>query len=219
MANRLSRRNLLKRGAAGAAAAWFIPSGVLAAEGKPGANDRIAVATISCGGRVSMLVDQLPEQGRIVAVCDCNLPRAEEFKAKRKVNWRTYQSYHKLLDCKDVDALIIGTQEFQRVLPCIHACQAGKDVYAEKPLTLYVREGRPLVNAVRKYKTVFQVGTQQRSGRLFRTACELVRNGRIGKLKHINVWAPGSAPGGSFSCSIRIGAGCLRSAARSWIWR
>jgi predicted dehydrogenase len=113
------------------------------------------------------------------------LPRAEEFKAKRKANWRTYQNYHKLLECKDVDALIIGTQEFQRVLPCIHACQAGKDVYAEKPLTLYVREGRALVNAVRKYKTVFQVGTQQRSMAINRIACELIRSGGLGKVLEV----------------------------------
>ena len=184
---KLSRRNLLKHGVTGAAAAWFIPSGVLANNGKPGANDRITVATISCGGRVSMLVDQLPEQGQMVAVCDCDLPKAEKFKAKRKANWRVYQNYHKLLECKDIDAVIIGTQEFQRVLLCIHACQAGKDVYAEKPLTLYPREGRPLVNAVRKHKTVFQVGTQQRSMAMNRIACELIRTGGLGKVIEVQV--------------------------------
>ena len=162
----LSRRQLLKLGAAGAAGAMaapcFIPSGVLAAQGKPGANERIGVGTISCGGRVSLLVDQLPEQAQIVAICDCNLPRAEAFRAKRKAKWPVYQHYRKLLERKDIDAVIIGTQEFQRVLLCVHACQAGKDVYAEKPLTLYVHEGRVLVDAARKYNRVFQVGTQQR---------------------------------------------------------
>jgi predicted dehydrogenase len=68
------------------------------------------------------------------------------------------------------------------VLPCIHACQAGKDIYAEKPLTLYIQEGRVLVDAVRKHDRVFQVGTQQRSMAMNRIACELVRGGGLGKV-------------------------------------
>ena len=75
-------------------------------------------------------------------MCDCNLPRAEMFRAKKKTNWPVCQDHHKLLDRRDIDAVIIATADFQRVLPCIHACQAGKDIYAEKPLTLYVHEGR-----------------------------------------------------------------------------
>ncbi len=184
--NRLSRRQLLKLGAAGAAGAmatpYFIPSGVLAADGKPGANERITVGTISCGSRVSLLVDQLPEQAQMVAVCDCNLPRAEAFKAARKAHWPVYQNYHKLLERKDIDAVIIGTQEFQRALLCVHACQAGKDVYAEKPLTLCSHEGRVLVEAARKNQRVFQVGTQQRSMAMNRVACELIRSGGLGKI-------------------------------------
>jgi len=75
--------------------------------------------------------------------------------------------------------------------------RAGKDVYVEKPLGVTMAEDQALREAVHRHKRIFQFGTQQRSSRLFRLACELVRNGRIGKLKHINVWAPGSAPGGS----------------------
>ena len=189
--NRVSRRHLLKcaAGVAGAIGVpYLIPSGVLAADGKPGANERIAVGAIGVGGRATLLLDQLPEDGRIVALCDCNLPRAEAFKAKKKGDWPVYQDYHKLLERKDIDAVIVATQEFQRVLPCIHACQAGKDVYAEKPLTLYIREGRVLVDAVRKHNRVFQVGTQQRSMAMNRIACELVRTGGLGKI--IEVLAP-----------------------------
>jgi predicted dehydrogenase len=86
------------------------------------------------------------------------------------------------LDRKDIDAVIVATGEFQRILPCIHACQAGKDIYAEKPLSLYVREGRALVDAVRRYHRVLQVGTQQRSMEMNRAACELVRSGWLGKV-------------------------------------
>jgi predicted dehydrogenase len=94
-----------------------------------------------------------------------------------------------------MDAVIIATQEWQRVTPSIHACQAGKDVYAEKPLTLCIHEGRVLVNAVRKHDRVFQVGSQQRSMALNRIACEAVRTGVLGKLIEVRAPCyPGSGP-------------------------
>jgi predicted dehydrogenase len=195
----LRRRDFLKFVAAGAAGAfaapYFIPSGVLAAGGKPGANERITVGAIGVGGRATLLLEQLPESAQIVALCDCNLPRAEKFKADHKGSWPIVQHYQKLLERKDIDAVIVGTGEFQRVLPCIHACQAGKDIYAEKPLTLYIHEGRVLVNAARKHKTVFQVGTQQRSMAMNRIACELVRTGGLGKILEVRaVVYPNSEP-------------------------
>jgi predicted dehydrogenase len=194
---RLSRRQVLKSGALGMASAvaapYFIPAGVLAAEGKPGANDRVGVGAIGVGGRAGLLLNQLPEQARIVALCDCNLPRAAGFKAGKKANWPVYQHYRELLERKDVDAVIVATADFQRVLPCIHACQAGKDIYAEKPLTLYVHEGRVLVDAVRRHGRVFQVGSQQRSMAMNRIACELVRSGGLGKVLEVRaINYPGS---------------------------
>jgi len=143
------------------------------------------VGAIGVGGRASLLLQQLPESAEIVALCDCNLPRAEAFKAKAGGNWPVLQDHRKLLERKDIDAVIVATGEFQRVLPCIEACQAGKDVYAEKPLTLYVREGRVLVDAVRRYNRVLQVGSQQRSMEMNRIACELIRNGGLGKILEI----------------------------------
>ena len=186
---RFSRRRLLKLAAAGTAGAlavpYFIPSGVLAAGGKPGANERVAVGAIGVGGRASLLLSQLPDDAQIVALCDCNLPRAEAFKAEKKGSWPVFQHYQKLLERKDIDAVIVATGEFQRVLPCIHACLAGKDIYAEKPLTLYIAEGRALVNAVRRHNLVFQVGTQQRSMAMNRIACELIRTGGLGKVLEV----------------------------------
>lgn len=154
----------------------------LAAPGQPGPNERIRVGAIGVGGRAALLLQQLPESAQLVALCDCNLPRAEAFKTKAGGAWPVYQDYRQLLDRQDIDAVIVATGEFQRVLPCIHACQAGKDVYAEKPLTLYLREGRALVDAVRRHGRVLQVGTQQRSMAMNRVACELVRSGRLGKV-------------------------------------
>jgi predicted dehydrogenase len=193
----LSRRQLLKRAVAGTAAGiafpYLIPSGVLAADGKPGPNERIGVGAIGVGGRASLLLEQMPEDARIVALCDCNLPRAEAFKAKKRGSWPVLQHYQKLLERKDLDAVVVGTGEFQRVLPCIHACQAGKDIYAEKPLTLCIREGRVLVDAVRQYNRVLQVGSQQRSMTMNRIACELVRSGGLGKVLEVRaINYPGS---------------------------
>jgi predicted dehydrogenase len=190
--NGISRRQWLKISAAGAAAIGiphFIPSGVLASDAAPGANERIGIGAIGVGGRASLLLDQLPEVGRIVALCDCNQPRAEAYKAKRQGDWPVERDYRKILERKDIDAVIVGTGEFQRAVPCIRACQAGLDVYAEKPLTLYLREGRAIVEAARKFKRVFQVGTQQRSMAMNRIACELVRTGGLGKVLEVRAVA------------------------------
>lgn len=148
-------------------------------------SERIRVGAIGVGGRAKLLLEQLPEGADIVALCDVNVPRAHAFRESKGASWPVYVDYRRILDRPDIDAVIVGTGEFQRVLPCIHACQAGKDVYAEKPLTLYVQEGRMLVKAARKTGRVVQVGTQQRSMEINRLACEFVRNGGLGKLLEV----------------------------------
>lgn len=183
---RKNRRQFLGTAMAGTTAAFGAPL-ILNRRvwGQSSAGEQIRVGAIGVGNRASLLLQQLPEAARIVAISDCNLPRAEAFKSKVKGDYPVYQDYRKLLDQKDIDAVIVATGEFQRVLPCIHACEAGKDVYAEKPLTLYVREGRALVNAVRRHGRVLQVGSQQRSMAMNRVACELVGNGRLGKILEV----------------------------------
>jgi predicted dehydrogenase len=195
---KLHRRHFIKSVAALSLPAW-LPRGARAVQ--PGANERIRVGAIGVGNRASLLLDQLPDDAQLVALCDCNLPRAEAFKAQKKADWPVYQDYRQLLDRRDIDAVIVATGEFQRVLPCIHACQAGKDVYAEKPLTLYIQEGRALVNAVRRHGRVLQVGSQQRSMAINRIACQLVRSGGLGKLlevRAVNYPGPSDSPGTPF---------------------
>ena len=180
----LSRREFLAQGtmvaAAGLAVPYLIPRGVLAAPGKPGANERVTVGVIGTGHRCNLLIDQLPAQAQIASIADCYLTRARDTAGRRKANWRVHQDYRKLLDEKDLDAVIVGTPDHGRVLPCIKACQAGKDIYAEKPLTVCIAEGRALVNAVRKHARICQVGTQQRSMAMNRIACEFIRSGKLG---------------------------------------
>jgi len=175
-----SRRQFLATAAAGSALPVMILSRAR------GANDRIQVGVIGIGNRGNLLIDQLPKPGEIVALADCCLSRCEEAAGKRGdrgANWDIYQDYRRILDRKDIDAVIVSTPDHCRVLASIHACQAGKAVYAEKPLTLYPGEGSVLVKAARKYKTVFQVGSQQRSMEMNQIACKLVRTGGLGKLK------------------------------------
>ncbi|MBN2475494.1 MAG: Gfo/Idh/MocA family oxidoreductase [Pirellulales bacterium] len=180
---RVSRRRFLQRSAAlasaGAAAPFFIPSGVLAAADQPGANDRIGVGYIGTGRRSAQLRN-IPKEGRIVAAADVYRTRAEAVAARYR--GKAYQDYRDLLDSKDVDAVVVATPDHWHALPSIQACQAGKDVYVEKPMTLTVREGQLMVAAARKHQRIVQVGSQQRSMAANRLGCELVRNGRLGKI-------------------------------------
>jgi predicted dehydrogenase len=159
------------------------------------ASERIRVGAIGVGGRGSLLLEQLPEAAQVVAVADCNQPRAEAFREKVKADWDVYSDYRKILDRPDVDAVIVATGEFQRIKPCIEACLAGKDVYAEKPLSLYIQEGRALVEVARKTRRIVQVGTQQRSMEMNRVACQLIREGGMGKILEVRAIAyEGPAP-------------------------
>jgi predicted dehydrogenase len=185
----MSRRQMLSRSAALAAAGLgvplIIPSGVLGAPGRPGANDRIGIGGIGVGrqGGDVFLGAARHKLGRPVAVADVNLPRALALAGKLQID--AYQDFRRLLDRKDVDAITTATPDHWRSLVCILACQAGKDIYAEKPMTLLICEGRLMVEAVRKYRRVFQTGSQQRSGRPSRVGCALVRSGAFGKIKRV----------------------------------
>lgn len=183
--NRIRRRTFVRRTAATLLATpVVIPRNVLAEGDKPGANERIGVGYIGCGRRGNQLLG-LPPEGQIVAGADVDMRRAEKLAAARKC--RAYREYKELLDAKDVDAVVIATPDHWHTIPAIHACQAGKDVYLEKPLTLTIREGRLLVNAVRKYARVLQTGSNRRSMAGHRYGCELVRNGLAGKIRTVEI--------------------------------
>jgi predicted dehydrogenase len=180
---KISRRTFVRRslvcGAAVAAAPYFVPSHVF------GANEKIGVAVIGPGRQGGGLLAAAggSKEARIVAIADVNLVRAREKAAKYKAE--VYQDYRKMLERKDFEAVITATPEQWRALTCIHSCQAGKDIYAEKPMTLTIHEGRLMVEAARKYNRVFQCGSQQRSQFQNHYGCKLVRDGAIGKITKI----------------------------------
>ncbi len=179
----LTRRQFLRRSLRStgtlALAPYFVPAGVLAASGNPAPSDRVGIGYIGAGRRGNQLLG-LPPTGRIVAVADLDRRRADATAAAR--NCRAHTDYRQLLDAKDIDAVVVATPDHWHALPSIHACQAGKDVYCEKPLGLTIREGRLMVQAARKYERVFQTGTQRRSMPNHRLGCELVRNGFAGQI-------------------------------------
>lgn len=170
----MKRRSLLAAGAA-----YVVRRSVL------GANNRIRVGVIGAGNRANLLIDQLPEDAEIVAIADCYLERANQAAAKRQAKWRIFQDFRKLLELKDVEGVIVATNEHWHVGCSAHACVAGKDVYVEKPLSLYIEEGRALVRIARKYDRVVQVGSQQRSMAMNKLACDFVRSGGLGRLAFV----------------------------------
>ena len=207
----ISRRSFLRRTSITAAATglplWFIEREVArAAETTPApsANDRPNVALIGSGGMGTGDARNSKRFCNIVAVCDvdrAHVDRAVKALSDpgRKID--TYSDFRKLLERDDIDAVINGTPDHWHSLINIGAAMAGKDIYSEKPLTLTIDEGKQVVRAVRQHKVVLQTGTQQRSSERFRLACEMVRNGRIGKLKEVNVWLPAGRRGGPFTAA------------------
>jgi len=194
-----SARGLTRRGFLGAAAAGPL---VLAASAR-GANDRIALGCIGTGGRgTAVMRSFLPLDGvQVVAVCDVQRDRREN---ARRLVLKHYADagggqaacaatadFREVLGRKDVDAVLLAPQDHWHGPMAVRAAAAGKDIYCEKPLGCAVADSRAIRDAVRRYGCVFQTGTQQRSSRNFRHACELARNGYLGKIHTVDVAAPG----------------------------
>ena len=203
-----TRRSFLKQttGLALTAAALpsLAPATALGRAAKASPSNRIVVGCIGVGPQGQGVMGNFLNKpdAQVVAVCDVMASHLDQ--ARNRVNQqyqnndcRTYDDLREVVARKDIDAFLIATPDHWHVLAALAAVRAGKDVYVEKPLGIHLHEDWALRKEIHRHKRVFQFGTQQRSSRTFRLACELVRNGRIGKLKHINVWAPASAPGGS----------------------
>jgi len=136
--------------------------------------------------------------GDIVAVCDVDKNRLEATRALFK-GAKSYNDYRKVCNLPEVDVIINATPDHWHTLVNLRAVRSGKDVYSEKPLTLTIDEGKHLVAAVKQTGRIFQTGSQQRSDKTFRLACELVRNGRLGKIQRVKVWLPMGLHEGPFS--------------------
>lgn len=196
-----NRRQFLKTAAATTAAstlpAWYLAEMAdtklaIAAEEKP------AIALVGCGGMGRGDAKNASRFGRIVALCDVDEKRVGEAK-QQWPDAKTYADFRHVMDRKDIDVVICGTVDHWHTLVSLAALRSQKDVYCEKPLTLTIEDGQHLIKAVKNTGRVLQTGSQQRSDKNFRLACELVQNGRLGKLKHISVWLPSGRREGPFT--------------------
>jgi predicted dehydrogenase len=149
-----------------------------------GANERIGVGFIGYGliGKRHVIDFKAQSDADLVAISETHRGRLDEGASAMGGSPRKYPDFRKLLDDKDVHAVVVSTPDHWHALQTMLACAAGKDVYVEKPLTLFVREGRWMVDVAGKHKNIVQVGTQQRSGKHYQRARELIRNGHIGKI-------------------------------------
>jgi len=204
----ISRRSFLNRCATVAAATglplWFVER-ELAAQEVPrtvrSPNDRPGVALVGSGGMGRGDAKNAARFGEVLAVCDVNQDRLELAAKELVNNGKTpakFTDFRKILERDDIHIIVQATPDHWHTLVNLGAAKAKKDIYGEKPLTLTIDEGKRLITAVRANGTVFQTGTQQRSDKKFRLACELVRNGRIGRLKQVDVFVPAGLRQGPF---------------------
>jgi predicted dehydrogenase len=180
----LSRRTFLEGGAAAVLTASTYGR-VL------GANERVGVGFIGFGliGKRHVLDFQQQPSANLVAVAEVHRGRLDEARTLIGGSARGYGDFRKLLDDRDVDAVVVSTPDHWHALQTMLACAAGRDVYVEKPLTLFVREGRWMIDVARHHRRVVQVGTQQRSGGHYQRARDLVRQGRLGKVASVRMTA------------------------------
>lgn len=186
---KVTRRSFLENSAKLSAAA----AAVSTTQGSP--NDQINVALVGCGGMGGGDLRDFLRLNEIqcLALADVDDRHAAEKAAmvekSRGKRPDTHRDFRRILDRKDIDVIIVATPDHWHALPTIMACQAGKDVYCEKPLATSIKEGRVMVNAARKYNRVVQVGTQQRSSEHFAKAVDYVQSGKLGKIRHVRTWA------------------------------
>ncbi|MGO9095026.1 MAG: Gfo/Idh/MocA family oxidoreductase [Bryobacteraceae bacterium] len=206
-----SRRHFLAGSLAGGFAfPAIVPSRVL---GQSAPSNIIRVAQIGCGrqARDSEIPGILRHSNvaRFVALCDLDSVRmadaktwiegdyARKFGSGKYANLKTYADYREMIEDKSIDAVAISTPDHWHAQPAIEAALAGKDIYLQKPASLTIKEGRQMADAVKRSGRIFQQGSQQRSGAQFRLACELVRNGRIGKVREVYIGLPTDPAGGN----------------------
>jgi len=197
-AKRVTRREFFRRSGVGAVGYGLAAAGCASMKGaltpqpptKVAPSEKIVIGMIGVKNMGGAHLNGLLGKPDVVIAALCDVDESVRLAARRRTGDKAdiYNDYRELLDRKDIDAVVIATPDHWHALTTIHACQAGKDVYCEKPLALTIEEGRAMVTAARRYNRIVQMGTQQRSQQHFRHVCELVQNGRIGKVKLVRTW-------------------------------
>jgi predicted dehydrogenase len=199
MTEKLKRRDFIKRGAASAVVASLGVNRVSLfgqdSAAQPGPNDKIVLGFIGMGrmGQSNLETFLKHPDVEIAAVCDVYSPNLDAALKITEGTAKALKDFRRLLDMKEVQAVVVCSPDHWHPLQTILACETGKDVYVEKPISVYLREGRRMVEAARTHQRVVQVGTQQRSGIHFQKAVELIRKGYIGKVSFVRTWNYGNA--------------------------
>jgi predicted dehydrogenase len=226
--SQLSRRSFLKRSALGGAILGLPATSYRAAFAAEPPSERVRVGMIGVGNQGGPKNNMKYFLKNIVALCDLDknyLAEAGDF-LQKQANLKAMMTddFRRVLDAKDVDAVVVTVPDHWHAFMTIEACKAGKDVYCEKPLTLVIGEGKPMIDAARKHGRIVQTGTMQRSGEEFKLAVDLVKKGIVGTVKAVHVtlpspnWiakagkpAPDSAPPEGFDFDRWLGPAPLRS--------
>jgi predicted dehydrogenase len=189
----MTRRRFLGVSTTALTAFALVPSSALAANGRPGANDRFVMAHIGVGGMGmthlnNMLRFQNEGKVRIAAVCDADANRLEAAVGNAGAGVAAYADYRYILGRKDIDAVIIATPDHWHAVQTVHACETGKHVYVEKPASVTIREGQAMVKAARANRVAVQVGAQARTAKGGWYTCRAIRNGFVGKVHKVTCW-------------------------------
>jgi predicted dehydrogenase len=195
-----SRREFIRESVAGAAVGTAALGSAVGPASSyaniAGANDRIRVGIIGCGGQGRADLSKMIRVKDVECIALCDVDDDQTAKASKLVEDLpsrkppfNSRDFRKLLDLNEVDAVIVGTPDHWHALPTIMACQAGKDVYVEKPLSVAIAEGRAMVQAARRFDRVVQMGTQQRSAPHYTEVVEYVKSGKLGQIRNVRAWA------------------------------
>ena len=191
---RTNRRRFMKQSAIGLASPMFVSASALGLGQSVPANERIQLATIGIANRGLRNQRELAKDERVEIVAVCDVDRNHREAARKEVKLpakAAYGDFREVLERTDIDAVMIATPDHWHAFIAVAAARAGKDIYCEKPLTSSIGEGRILSDVIRQEERVLQCGTQRRSIAETRRACELVRNGYIGELRHVEVGVRG----------------------------
>jgi len=183
----MKRRQFLKRLTQASAA---VSMSALASRRVLGANERVQVALIGCGGRGLLVARLMREVTNVdfIGVCDVydlHLNKARDWAG---LHARAFRDFRRVLELKEVDAVVIATPDHWHAIPAVLACQAGKDVFVEKPAGHNIKEGRAMLNAARRSNRVVQLGTQQRSAPHYAEAARIVQSGELGRVHFVRIW-------------------------------
>ena len=159
-----------------------------------GANEKLNVAVIGCGrmGSYNLEVQQKTKMANIAAVCDVYEPNLQQALKKATGKADRYTDFRKILDRKDIDAVVVATPDHWHPLITTLACEAGKDVFVEKPASVTIAEGRRMVDVARRTGRIVQVGTMQRSSPVFEKAVKIVQSGALGEISFVRTWIVGN---------------------------